>query len=118
MSKKGEIDTWERDYHDEMSHNNIEKGYKSIYLEDTEEEIQDKKAYNEMIELEEAARIEENRLERIENKKRYIEENFLGDYPKELIDRKFIYNDNFKQSYDKGVSALFIDFNKGGNKNV
>jgi len=97
MSKKREIGSWERECYNEINHENILEGYKSIYLGEVEEKKIKK------IDL-----TEKKQLESIEMKKRYIKENFLGDYPKELINTKFVYNDKLKCSYDIAIKNIFL----------
>ena len=64
-----------------------------------------------LMEFEKFEKEEENRiLERIEMKKRYIREQFLGDYPVGKVEKEFIYNTKCTLSFDQAIVYVFIDF--------
>ena len=105
--RRGEPGSWERsncEHYDSVQEDR--KRYNPLYVDFSAEEKK--------IEVEN--NIEAKKLEKIEMKKRYIRENFLGDYPKEIIEKKFIYNDKITMAWSEFIPTLFIDFSVGGRK--
>lgn len=54
--------------------------------------------------------IEEKKKWRIDSKRRFVKENFLGEYPVELVEKEFILNEKAVSPWNTTIAYVFIDF--------